>query len=86
MVTVTEQPVPFAILSRRPRDLFDILRDPDGGVELHTMPLLDSRGWRCYRTYLYERRNHIRTIIQSYSTVSAAITGHGDQRLKLWGY
>lgn len=74
----------FTLISRPSRDLFDVLRDPDGVAELITMnkPL----GWRHYRTYLYERRNHPGALIESYATLSAAIAGHLRHRRKLWGY
>ena len=76
----------FSLISRPSRDLFDVLRDPDGVAELITVNMFEPRGWRRYRTYLYERRNHPGAIIESYATLSAAIAGHSRNCQALWGY
>jgi hypothetical protein len=76
----------FSLISRPSRDLFDVLRDPDGVAELITVNMFEPRGWRRYRTYLYERRSHSGAIIESYATVSAAIAGHSRNCQALWGY
>jgi hypothetical protein len=79
---------PFTLTSRKPRDLFDVLRDPDGDAILNTVYMFNSwHGDSTYRTYLYQRR-YIRSItfIEKYTTVSAAIAGHLRHRQGLWGY
>jgi hypothetical protein len=79
---------PFTLTSRRPRDLFDILRDPDSDAVLNTVYMFNRwDGTSTYRTYLYQR-GYIRSItfIQKYTTVSAAIAGHLRHRQRLWGY
>ena len=78
---------PFSLVSRRSRDLFDILRDPLGDAVLTTV-LMYARwhGTSSYRTYLRQRRDNSITFIEKYATVSAATAGHLRHRLGLWGY
>ena len=70
---------PFTLTSRKPRDLFDQIRDPDNRAILKTLAVINRvwwRGNRIYRSYVYEsKHNHIK-FLDEYTTVSAAIAGH----------
>lgn len=70
---------PFTLTSRKSRNLFDQIRDPDNRVILNTVAVINRRyrqGNRIYRSYVYERKhNHIK-FLDEYTTVSAAIAGH----------
>jgi hypothetical protein len=69
---------PFTLTSRKSRDLFDQIRDPDNRIIVSTLYMFNSwdGGYRTYRTYVYERKtNHIK-FMEKYTTVSAAVNGH----------
>ena len=82
-------------MSRRSRDLFDQIRDPDGVAVLNTLALVDPRHRRAdrtYRTYLCERLGNSYSVdrsitsIESYTTIDLARAGHLRHRQRLWGY
>ena len=61
----------FEILTHKQRCLFEILKDPDNRVALHTYYLRNSERW-C--TSLYEKRKM--TVLSYYDTIAEAIAGH----------
>ena len=61
----------FEILEYKQRCLFEILKDPDNRVALHTYYLRNSERW-C--TSLYEKRKM--AVLSYYDSIAEAIAGH----------
>lgn len=85
---------PFELLSRRHRDLFDLIDQPTEFWEyLYTVRMSQRLGRvGYYRTYHYRTYHFMKDrypsmiFVQSYNTLSAAIAGHSSCQLRLWGY